>query len=642
MGSIPVLIKHTGSMNNIEQQYEDYISDAILLSINTSYNQLREVLALHMDVDLTCKSIQIEYQLTDIEEKNSFNEFVSSSICNAASMNLSITVDNVVNTSTERALIVTNSDECLDVLDIDATKVIISDPHHKHIEVEQVYILKRVLKSVMEDYTIREKFQSRSVRSSKTCYTSIYKSRNYDFLFRASDINKSGIFCVREFLSEHTCPIKDKIYPKFHATSKLIGGIVKQKFKNHKIKYSAIEIRSDMKEDISMDLTYIMCWRAKEQALEDLRVKPLASYGKLPTYIHVLNTTYLGSHIRMKKHEDNEFLPVIVVDVSYLRGLYIGTFVAACTMDGAGHIFSLAYEIVDSENDASWTWFFQNLKEAYGEREHMCVVFDRNPSIIKVVAGVYNNVPYYACMWNLWGNVKKNFRKSYDALSEIFYTMAKSYSKSEFHNLMEKVEVVDVRVKNYLELAGYYKWARSYATFHRGWTLTSYIAKSINVALVSARELPIYDFLEEFRLMFGIWNCENRQEALYTRTDLIEKFQAILQQNEAECTRMKVIPASDKNLEKGPYCFNLYKPKTILRTYDLSVYPLPHKDDWVIPQKILDKVVLPPKYKRPPERPAKKERGKSGKDMFGKKSKNYCSSCGQKRHNRRSCRKYNK
>ncbi|KAM3269411.1 hypothetical protein P3S67_030293 [Capsicum chacoense] len=103
--------------------------------------------------------------------------------------------------------------------------------------------------------------------------------------------------------------------------------------------------------------------------------------------------------------------------------------------------------------------------------------------------------------------------------------MAKSYSKTEFHNLMEKIEGVDVRVKNYLELAEYDKWARSYASVHRGWTLTSNIAESINVALVSARELPIYDFLEKVRLMFGRWNCENRQQALYTFTDLIGKFQ---------------------------------------------------------------------------------------------------------------------
>ena len=37
----------------------------------------------------------------------------------------------------------------------------------------------------------------------------------------------------------------------------------------------------------------------------------------------------------------------------------------------------------------------------------MCVVSDRNASIIKAVGKVYNDVPHYACMWHLWGNVKK-------------------------------------------------------------------------------------------------------------------------------------------------------------------------------------------------------------------------------------------
>ncbi|XP_047261683.1 uncharacterized protein LOC107855754 [Capsicum annuum] len=185
--------------------------------------------------------------------------------------------------------------------------------------------------------------------------------------------------------------------------------------------------------------------------------------------------------------------------------------------------------------------------------------------------------------------------------------MAKSYFKSEFHMLMEKVEAVDARVKNYLELASYDK------------------------------ELPIYDFLEEVRLMFGRWNCENRQQALYTFTDLIGKFQEILQQNEAECTLL-----DNKNFKKRPYYSDLYKPKIVLRIYDLPIYPLPHKDDWVIPKEIMDEIVLPPKYKRPPGRPPKKDRGKSERDMFGKKSKNCCSSCGLKGHNRRSCRKYNK
>ena len=55
-----------------------------------------------------------------------------------------------------------------------------------------------------------------------------------------------------------------------------------------------------------------------------------------------------------------------------------------------------------------------------------------------------------------------------------------------------------------MELAGYEKWALCYEQVHRGWHMTSNIAESITLILVSARELPIFEFLEEVRLLFGM------------------------------------------------------------------------------------------------------------------------------------------
>ena len=115
----------------------------------------------------------------------------------------------------------------------------------------------------------------------------------------------------------------------------------------------------------------------------------------------------------------------------------------------------------------------------------MCVVSDINESIIKVISRVYN-ITHYACMFHLWKNVKILYKKSHDSLSEVFYVIAKAYKHSEFDDLMKKVEHVDIRVKNYLKLAGYEKWARVYATVDRGSVMTSNIVECINACLVKA------------------------------------------------------------------------------------------------------------------------------------------------------------
>ncbi|XP_075079747.1 uncharacterized protein LOC107809309 [Nicotiana tabacum] len=291
--------------------------------------------------------------------------------------------------------------------------------------------------------------------------------------------------------------------------------------------------------------------------------------------------------------------PIVVVDGSHLKSYYTGTFVSASTLDGAGHILPLAYGIIDSENDAAWTWFFEQFKEAYGERESMCIVSDRNESIIKSVSRVYLTVPHFACIWHLWNNVYKKFKKSHSKLSEIYFSMAKAYTQAEFDSLMEKVEKVDIRVKEYLELAGYEKWARLYAPVNRGWTMMSNIVESINAALVSVRELPIYDLLEEVRKMFGRWNCSNRKEVLQTYTTFGKKYQEMLTLNEAMSTRMtpwyKVVPSTEYlhtvNDEGRHYTVCLLEKKCSCGRFQVDELACPHT--WAV---LKSKFLMPEDY----------------------------------------------
>ncbi|XP_019264866.1 PREDICTED: uncharacterized protein LOC109242467 [Nicotiana attenuata] len=383
------------------------------------------------------------------------------------------------------ALDVVNSGEPIGVFELDKD-LIISKTNQREIMVGQVYKDKATLKEVMEHYAISERFQFRVDRSNAIRYALLCMSEDYEWRFKASSINKSQLFKVREFNDKHTCPLKDKVYEQRQASSSLIGGMIRPKLTNHKRKYTSKDIIDDVKTDLGVDVSYMLAWRAKEKAMNFLRGEPANSYNKLPGYLYTMDMTYPGSYIRMVKSPQNEFKyvyismyafikgfdqcrPIVVVDGSHLKSYYTGTFVSASTLDGAGHVLPLAYGVIDSENDTAWTWFFEQFKEAYCERESMCIVSDRNGSIIKFVSRVYPTVPHFACIWHLWNNVYKKFKKSHSKLSEICFSMAKAYTQVEFDSLMEKVEKVDIRVKEYLELAGYKKWARLYAPVNRGW-----------------------------------------------------------------------------------------------------------------------------------------------------------------------------
>ncbi|XP_059309949.1 uncharacterized protein LOC132061095 [Lycium ferocissimum] len=319
-------------------------------------------------------------------------------------------------------------------------------------------------------------------------YTIMCISEQCEWKLKASSINRSTMFKIREFVDKHTCPLKDTVYYFNQASSGFVAGIIKPKITNYKRKYTPRDIIDDVINEFGVEVSYMKAYRAKEKGVTELRGDPTDSHKKLPGYVYILDKTYPGSHIRMLKNTGNEFLylfvalyafikgfdycrPIIVVDGSHLKSEYNGTFVS--------------------------------LKEAYGIWENMCIVSDRHESIIKAVSRIYFGVPHFACIWHLWKNIYSRYRKSHEMLSGVFYSMANAYAQEEFDKLMEKVKKLDIRVKEYLDLAGREKWARLYALVNRVWTMTSNIVKSINSAIVQAREFLIYDFLEEVRKKLG-------------------------------------------------------------------------------------------------------------------------------------------
>ena len=68
-------------------------------------------------------------------------------------------------------------------------------------------------------------------------------------MLKSSSMNKSGIFRIRRFIDDHTCPLKEKVYEQLQATSNLIGGMIQLKLVDHKRKLTL----KDIQQDVSLD-----------------------------------------------------------------------------------------------------------------------------------------------------------------------------------------------------------------------------------------------------------------------------------------------------------------------------------------------------------------------------------------------------
>ncbi|XP_070042672.1 protein FAR-RED ELONGATED HYPOCOTYL 3-like [Nicotiana tomentosiformis] len=234
------------------------------------------------------------------------------------------------------------------------------------------------------------------------------------------------------------------------------------------------------------------------------------------------------------------YVSVVIVDGTFLKSTYRGTLLIASTQDPTGSILPLAYAIVDSENNASWEWFFARFKDAFGENEGMYIVSDRHEGIDNATATLYRQVPHCICIWHLWNNVKKNYKKNHLQLKDIFFTIAKAYIVEQFDYHMADIEIIDKRVKDYLINIGYERWSRAYSTINRTLTMTSNIAESINAALKAARELQVLPFLEYIGQLVRLWNVTNQKNAIESFTDLGKKYDTMLMDNLELSHRMKV------------------------------------------------------------------------------------------------------
>ncbi|XP_047268197.1 uncharacterized protein LOC124898608 [Capsicum annuum] len=145
--------------------------------------------------------------------------------------------------------------------------------------------------------------------------------------------------------------------------------------------------------------------------------------------------------------------------------------------------------------------------------------------------------------------------------------------------------------------------------------------------IISASSTYVYSVYDDGRKYIV---CLDRKTCTYGR----------FQWDEIACEHTIAVLKSKYVVDMKPYCSEFYYPKTLRKTNEESMFPMPGKKDWIVPQEVMDEVVLPPKYKRQPGRPKKSRHKKSSETMTS--SSNCCGRCGFPSHNRRTCNFFSK
>ncbi|XP_049356847.1 uncharacterized protein LOC125821471 [Solanum verrucosum] len=501
---------------------------------------------------------------------------------------------------------------------------VISDLSNLFIAENQIYNDKETSMEVMRHYGVVEKFRFLVTRSSSSCYYLKCPADNCSWMMNSSCLNQSKLFKIRKYCAEHTCSIRDRVYARRQGITDVVAVLIMDKFIDPSTVYTPKDISEDVLKVHDVALTYMQAWRAKENAIKLVRGDPAESYAKLPGYLYILEQTYLGSILKLERTECDKFLyafvaleacirgweycrPIVVVDGAALRGSYGGTMLSASTIDLGDHILPLAYAIVDSKNDASWTWFFEQFREAYGERENMCFMSDRNESI--------------------WKGTARNFHRNTEDLKKLFFTMAKAYTIQQFEAIMQRIDQIDPRIRDYLYDIGI------------------------------ARRLLVISLLEFMRVTIQRWIHKHNEEAAKTRSELTKKYDLMLQKSIALSSSMRVIPSTVdmhavvdgpkqyivnlntkmcscgrfqndeipcghgvtvlryRRLHETYYCSPFYSLKNFQDTYAIPVEPLPCESTWGIPSYVSEPKLMPLGPKRAAERP-QLERWKGFADMI--------------------------
>ncbi|XP_021742994.1 uncharacterized protein LOC110709089 [Chenopodium quinoa] len=236
---------------------------------------------------------------------------------------------------------------------------------------------------------------------------------------------------------------------------------------------------------------------------------------------------------------------VISVDAAFLKTFLGGQILTAVSRDPNEQMFPICWAVVEGENNLSWEWFFNHLKNCLdlGQGEGIAIISDEHQAILHAVSVVLPKAEHRHCarhIFALWHRTYKG-----DEMKLLFWKIAKAYNQADFNEAMDELRQIDEEAALAITRYNPQFFCRAFLQEDiKSEAITNNMAETFNAYIINARTKHIIYMLEEIRVALMQRLVKKRHEMEKWTSLLCPRIQARLEKEKEKAADCEVLPSS--------------------------------------------------------------------------------------------------
>ncbi|XP_021773983.1 uncharacterized protein LOC110737942 [Chenopodium quinoa] len=356
-------------------------------------------------------------------------------------------------------------------------------------------------------WKVGQRFSSREAFRDAVSKYAILQGRNLTYDISNTKVNQRNMERNRKLKSKWVAKQFLEVFKnRPHWPAKEIVETIRRAFKvvvqrgfAYKVKYAAHRmLHGSMHEHYAKLGGYIAALKASSpgSCVELVTVTKLNKQPAPPPVFQRLFTCFEG----LKKGWVDGCRKVICVDGCFLKTFLGGQLLSAVGRDGNEQMYPIAWAVEEGENNSSWEWFFEQLKNnlGLGDGEGVFIISDVHMAILNGVKTILPKAEHRHCARHIYALWHKTYKG--DELKLMFWKIAKSYNMADYTENLEALEQLDPDAANAFRAYNPKLLCRAFLdTSVKSDAITSNMAETFNGYIINARTKHLIYMLEEIR-----------------------------------------------------------------------------------------------------------------------------------------------